>query len=190
MAEASDNLYQARYGITRLEFFFLLVCALLAALPIAGLFQATNAEQFTIAALAAGFLVLVIVYRVVMWAYRRVAFRVDATGVTLGTAPPRSAKHIAFVPWSDVRRIVLWRMPVNRTTVRYIGVDRMAGAPPLPGSARNAAWRKLNAAVAPGHVPEHVVADSRPITGWRLDEKRLARAVSHFAPHVEIVDLR
>jgi hypothetical protein len=39
------------------------------------------------------------------------------------------------------------------------------------------------------HVPEDVLAHSRAINGWRLDEQRLAQALDVHAPHVRIVCL-
>lgn len=120
---------------------------------------------------------------------RRDALVVAENGITLGLLPPWSATgHAAFVPWSDVEAIVLWRQPAGFASVRYIGVERRTGAPPLPGSARNPILRRMNKAVVPTHVSEALVADSRMVGYWRLDKERLTSAVHHFAPHVQVVD--
>lgn len=185
MTEISDAVYEARYGPNRRDLFLLSAAVLFAAFGIYIVSQGYPAFGWFVTALFS----LLVVFRIVQWTSRRVAFRVDATGVTLGIAPPWPASRIASVPWSDLQRIVLWRQPANRTTVPYIGVDRGEQAPPLPGSARSTFLRKLNASAAPSHVPTHVVADSRPVNGWQLDRERLAAAVSRFAPHIEVVDL-
>jgi len=43
---------------------------------------------------------------------RRVAFRVDASGVTLGGTPPRYRSGTRVVPWADIRQVVLWEQPM------------------------------------------------------------------------------
>lgn len=119
---------------------------------------------------------------------RRVALAVTAEGVTFGQIPPWPASHTASVLWSDIEALVLWRQGRWPRSVRYIGVVRRAGAPPLPGSARNPALRRLNNAVVPAGLSEDLVADSRPISFWRLDKTRLTAAVDNFRPDVRIVD--
>lgn len=136
----------------------------------------------------AAFFSLGLVMPVIHLASRRVALRVGAEGVSLTLSPPWSERHTAVVPWSDIERIVLWRQPAGRTSIRYIGLERRPGAPSLPGSASG----RLSGVVrwvVPETVPTQVAADSRPITGWRLDRRRLEAAVAAFAPHVPIVDL-
>lgn len=189
VTDATDAVYETRYGPNRSDLLLLPMAVIFVVIGVSIASQSSSPVETTLGWGATALFGLFVALRIVQWAYRRVALRVDATGVTLGITPPWPASRIASVPWSDVKRIVLWRQPANRTTMRYIGVERVEGAPPLPGSARNATLQKLNTAVAPAHVPEQVVNDSRPISGWRLDEERLARAVAQFAPHVEIVDL-
>jgi hypothetical protein len=119
---------------------------------------------------------------------RRVAFAVTAEGVTLGQAPPWPASRTAFIPWSEIEAVVHWRQTVGTATVQYVGVQRRGGAAALPGSATSRRLRRLNKALAPANLPEGVVADSRPVTFWRLDKARLARAVNEYAPHVPFID--
>ena len=45
-------------------------------------------------------------------ATRRVALRVDASGVTLGGSPGRYGATTVLIPWADIREIVLWRQPM------------------------------------------------------------------------------
>jgi hypothetical protein len=113
---------------------------------------------------------------------RKTALRVDASGVTLCQSPFfRSA--VAFYPWADVRRIVLWRYQ----RLDFIGVQRREGAPeptgPFTGPASRAAARKTAAGVDPQVAMTGVAANS-----WVLDRKRLVEAVAHFAPAVEVAD--
>lgn len=120
---------------------------------------------------------------------RRVALRVDATGVTLGVTPPWPSSHTAAVPWSDIEAVVLWTQYAGGTSIPYVGLRRRPGLPPLPGSARSRWLRRMSQMLVP-HVPPDVLADSRPATFWRLHRPSLeVVAVRHFAPAVEIVDL-
>jgi len=119
-------------------------------------------------------------------ASRRVAFGVDAEGITLGGTPPRYRSGTRFVPWADIERIVLWtqRLPPYGTTMRYVGVARRPDAPPLGGPRTRAVARVTARALTP--VPGDILLASRAVNGWRLDVDRLAAAVQHFAPGVPI----
>jgi hypothetical protein len=119
-------------------------------------------------------------------ASRRVAFRVDSAGVTLGGIPPRYRSGTKFVPWAEIERIVLWkqRLPPYGVTMRYVGVARRANAPPLAGPRAQAVARVTARALAP--VSGDILMASRAVNGWRLDEDRLAAAVRHLAPGVAI----
>ncbi|MFD9004082.1 hypothetical protein ACFV0T_24480 [Streptomyces sp. NPDC059582] len=117
---------------------------------------------------------------------RKVAFRVDETGVLLGGSPARYAATTAHVPWQDVTALVLWRQTVRSASVPYVGVSRREDAPALPGDGpkRRAVLERM----VP--VPADVAIASRAVTGWRLDQDRLATAVAHFAPDVPVRDHR
>ncbi|MDX2643216.1 hypothetical protein ACFYYN_10800 [Streptomyces sp. NPDC001902] len=118
---------------------------------------------------------------------RRVALRVDATGVLLGGVPLRYRATTAHVPWEDVTAVVLWKQPVPYGhRVPWIGVQRREGAPPLPGPGQGALARAVAGALVP--VPFDLVIASRQVNGWRLDRRRLAAALEHFAPGVPLVD--
>ncbi|MER7759214.1 hypothetical protein [Streptomyces sp. NPDC097619] len=117
---------------------------------------------------------------------RRVAFRVDAVGVLLGGSPARYAATSALVPWADVTGLVLWRQDAVGAKLPYVGVTRRPGSPALPGDGPKA--RAVLAALVP--VSADVAMSSRAVSGWRLDERRLAAAVEHFAPGTPVRDLR
>ncbi|WP_435612586.1 hypothetical protein [Streptomyces sp. bgisy159] len=113
---------------------------------------------------------------------RKVAFRVDETGVLLGGNPARYRATTAHVPWSDITGVVLWRQAAGGASVPYVGVTRREGAPPLPGDGlkAHAALRHL----VP--VPPEVATASRAVVGWHLDQERLLAALARFAPDIPV----
>jgi hypothetical protein len=115
----------------------------------------------------------------------RVAFRVDAGGVTLGGTPPRYRAGTRVVPWGDIERVVLWQqqLPYGRT-MPWVGLVRRAGAPPLGGRGAQATGRAVAGVLTPPGVSADILAASRAVNGWTLDPGQLARAVGHFAPDV------
>ncbi|GAB7106686.1 hypothetical protein JCM4814A_50000 [Streptomyces phaeofaciens JCM 4814] len=116
---------------------------------------------------------------------RKVAFRVDETGVLLGGSPARYAATTGHVPWADITGVVLWRQEAGDASLPYVGVTRREGAPALPGDGPTA--RAVVAHLVP--VPADVAMASRAVTGWRLDRNRLVAAVAHFAPGIPVRDL-
>jgi hypothetical protein len=121
-------------------------------------------------------------------ATRRVALRVDASGVTLGGSPGRYRSTTCLIPWADIREVVLWRqpMPYGRS-MRYVGVARRKGARPLAGPRGQRAGKVTARALAPGVSGDTLLA-SRAVNLWRLDTHRMAAAVAHFAPGVRVID--
>ena len=121
-------------------------------------------------------------------ASRRVALRVDASGVTLGGSPGRYRSTTDLIPWADIRQIVLWRqpMPYGRS-IRYVGVARRKGAPPLAGRRGQRASQRAARALTPG-VSGSTLLASRAVNLWHLDTHRMAAAVAHFAPRVHVID--
>lgn len=117
---------------------------------------------------------------------RKVAFRVDGTGVLLGGSPARYAATTAHVPWQDIAAVVLWRQG-TAAGMPWVGVARHPGSEPLPGPGQGRAAHATVRALVP-HVPADVTLASRAVTGWRLDREQLAAAVTHFAPDVPVVD--
>jgi hypothetical protein len=123
---------------------------------------------------------------VLVWvaASRKVALRVDASGVTLGGRPFHYAATTVYVPWSDVDAIVLWYQQVSTHSMLYIGIQRRPGASAPRGSRRR---NSLLGSVVP-HVPVDVVRASRPLVSWYLDREELASAVDRFSPGTPIRD--
>jgi hypothetical protein len=120
-------------------------------------------------------------------ATRRVALRVDASGITLGGSPGRYRSTTRLIRWADVREVVLWRqpMPYGRS-VRYVAVARHRGAPPLAGRRGRRAGQVTARALTP--VSGDTLLASRAANLWRLDPDRMTAAVAHFAPGVRVVD--
>jgi hypothetical protein len=119
-------------------------------------------------------------------ARRKVALRLDRSGVTLGAVPDKLTVRRGsplFIPWADVERIVLYPDYSGghgkRTAVQCIGIQRHAGAAPL-------LWGNEQAPGCP--VPRVATWATRRITGWRLDRSRLAAVTAEVAPGVSILD--
>jgi hypothetical protein len=119
-------------------------------------------------------------------ASRKVAFRADMAGITLGADPlswPFRHASAVFVPWSDAGAIALytgggpfgWRYLDDPG----IGIQRRPGAPALSRGNRPA--RRCP-------VPGVAAGGARPITAWRLDRDRLAALTAAVAPGIPIID--
>ena len=119
-------------------------------------------------------------------ASRKIAFRADMAGITLGADPlswPFRHASAVFVPWSDAEAIALyhgggpfgWRIGDDPC----IGIQRRHGAPALP-RGNKPARRCPVPGVAAGAV--------RPVTAWRLDRDRLAALTAAVAPGIPIID--
>jgi hypothetical protein len=116
---------------------------------------------------------------------RRVAFRVDETGVLLGGSPARYRATTTHVPWEDITGFVLWRQEVGASaSLPYVGVTRREGAPALPGDGPKA--RAVLEFLAP--VPANTVISSRAVNGWHFDKDQLVAAVAYFAPSTPVQD--
>lgn len=182
MSDSEDAVYEARHGFDRRTSGVLAVAVLFSAVllvpgtgtPLA--LRIAGTVLFTGGGLvmAAGSLT------------RRVAFRVDGTGVLLGGSPLRYRTTTVHVAWEDITEVVLWRQHLPNASVPWVGVSRRNGAPPLPGPGQGSTARALGGALVP--VPVEVLMTSRAVSGWRLDKQRLAEAVAHFAPGVPIRD--
>jgi hypothetical protein len=108
-------------------------------------------------------------------ATRRVALRVDASGVTLGGSPGRYGATTVRQP-----------MPYGRS-MRYVGVARRKGTRPLAGRRGQRAAKAAARALTPGVSGDTLLA-SRAVNLWHLDTHRMAAAVAHFAPGVRVID--
>jgi hypothetical protein len=113
-------------------------------------------------------------------ATKRIAFRADPMGVTLGGDPiswtDRSGGTV-FIPWFDVEKIVIFRAGTGK---QCVGVQRRASAPPLPrgnGPARRCP------------VPGVAEGATRQTVAWRLDRERLTALVAAVAPGIPLIDI-
>jgi hypothetical protein len=109
---------------------------------------------------------------------RRVAFRVDTRGVTLGGVFPRFRASTAFIPWHDVIELRLFELPLGRPPTPYIQVVRREGAPELP---RGMGFGRSNQWLMGGEF-----AACRNVVSWTLDEERLLTVLSNVAPDVAL----
>lgn len=115
-------------------------------------------------------------------AQRRITLRVDAVGVTLGGRPLNYRKTTKRLPWSDIRRVVLFRVA---GIIKHVGLEPWTGA---GVRTELSVSDQLNQLLAP-QVPAAVIQHSIMVQGWRLDRDRLVAAVRDFAPSVEIVEV-
>lgn len=118
-----------------------------------------------------------------------VAFRADEQGITLGNPPVGRRNPELRVPWYSIAEVVLFRQHVSATTIPYVGLRLRPGAPAVDTAVDpdGMMWQVTRHLVP--HVPEDVLAHSRAINGWRLDEEKLAQILADYAPHVQIVRL-
>jgi hypothetical protein len=117
---------------------------------------------------------------------RRIAFRADPLGITLGASPlswPGRDSSPVFIPWADVERIVLYSGPRAREPGakdrQWIGIQRRPSAPQLPrgnGPARRCP------------VPGLAEGATRQVIAWRLDRERLAALTAAVAPRIPVID--
>ena len=120
-------------------------------------------------------------------ASRRIAFRADPLGITLGASPlswPGRDSSPVFIPWSDVERIVLYSGPKAREPGakdrQWIGIQRRPGASRLP-HGNGPAWR------CP--VPGLAEGATRQVVAWRLDRERLTTLTAAVAPGIPVINV-
>lgn len=177
--------YEERYRWTRTSGTALAVCSVLVLLGVVatGTRFPVPLRVFLIAAGGCGaFLSLVVPLS------RKVALRVDASGITLGGNPLRYKATTRVVPWPEVQRVFLFERQMG---VRYLSVERPADAPPLsPGGAGTADRLPFYRSVYP-QVPSPTlrVGTTRGMQAFSVDDARLSDAIGHYAPGAEIVNL-
>ena len=111
---------------------------------------------------------------------RRIAFRADQAGITLGAVPGRLMVRrgtAVFIPWADAEKIILYparpggQAPEDR--VQCVGVQQRERSAALPVGIEQAAGCP---------VPGVVAGATRRVTGWRLDREWLAAVAAAVAP--------
>lgn len=121
-------------------------------------------------------------------ASRKVALRVDASGITLGGNPLRYKATTRVIPWHEVQGVFLWQRAAG---VRYLGVERPDEAPPLsPGGTGKADRTALFLSPDP-QVPSLTITAgaTRGMQAFSVDDARLSDAIARYAPTVDVVDL-
>jgi hypothetical protein len=117
---------------------------------------------------------------------RKVALRVDSSGILLGGTPVRYRATTVLVPWEDVRAVFLWRQQAGPASLPWVGLARRPGAPRLPGPGQGPGAARVMESLMPAWVPGEVGQAGRAVNGWRLDRDRFTAALAHFAPDVPV----
>ncbi|MFJ8921300.1 hypothetical protein ACIREK_17760 [Streptomyces sp. NPDC102415] len=175
----TSSAYEARYGWDRRTSLFVVMAAVLS--TFVAVADATPFLRWPGAVLFGG-AGLLMAYGAMS---RKVAFRVDGTGVLLGGYPARYSATTAHAPWQDITAVVLWQQH-TAAGLRWVGVARRPDAARLPGPGQGDRAQAVMRAMAP-EVPADVALASRAVTGWRLDHAALTAAVHRFAPDVPVV---
>lgn len=115
---------------------------------------------------------------------RKVALRVDAAGVTLGGGPFRYEATTRFHPWDSIAAITLWKRyfpvtigrwtPFSLGPLRYIGLRRIPGAPPITPAGRGRADGPAYMAPVTGIA----AGAARNISAFAVDRAHLAERCS------------
>ena len=168
-----QGLYEERYRLTGAVAASLAVGAAMLAIAVRG----ANGSAYLVA-LAVLIFVTLTVPALAGMVTRRIAFRADPMGITLGGDPltwvSRSTDGL-FIPWCDVEKIVIYRTGASRLSV---GVKRRTGAAPLPQG--NAPSRRCP-------VPGVAEGATRQTVAWRLDPERLTALVAAVAPGIPVI---
>jgi hypothetical protein len=169
-----QGLYEERYRLTGAAAASLAVAAAMLAIAVRG----AQGSAYLVALAVMTFVTLT-VPALAGIVTRKMAFRADPMGITLGGDPltwvSRGSGGL-FIPWCDVEKIVIYRTGTSRLSV---GVQRRASAPPLPQG--NDPARRCP-------VPGVAEGATRQTVGWRLDPERLTALVAAVAPGIPVID--
>ncbi|WP_306360534.1 hypothetical protein [Nocardia sp. CC227C] len=179
--QVSDSVYEVRFGFAVRDVSTIAVCAgfaLIGFLPDCPLLLRIACLGFF------GGGGLVYLYKILnLTLSRRIALRVDHTGITLGESPILGDRQGAVsVPWTQVTSVAVVTEP-GRYPLTYICLttrDRSSTLPNPPGS-----WRD---GVHDFRTPlPGLLSASRRIIGWEVNRTRLEQAVQHNAPEVDVL---
>ncbi|WP_282778035.1 MULTISPECIES: hypothetical protein [unclassified Nocardia] len=176
----SDSVYEVRFGFTVRDVSTIAVCAgfaLVGFLPDCPLLLRIACLGFF------GGGGLVYLYKILsMTLSRRIALRVDHTGITLGESPILGDRQGAVsLPWAQVTSVAVVTEP-GRYPLTYICLttrERSSTLPNPPGS-----WSEGGPdfrTPLPG-----LFSVSRRIIGWEVNRTRLEHAVKRYAPEVDV----
>ncbi|MCP9620811.1 hypothetical protein FOH10_25660 [Nocardia otitidiscaviarum] len=181
--QVGNRVYEVRFGFTVQDVSTISVCAgfaLVAFLPGCPLLLRIACLGF----FGGGGLVYLYQILNLTWS-RRVALRVDATGITLGESPILGhRKGIVRVPWCQLTSVAVVTEP-GRHPLTYICVatrDRPSALPNPPAS-----WRDGVHDFGIPHPSPGLFTASRRIIGWELNRTRLEQAVKQNAPGVDVL---
>ncbi len=174
--------YEERYHWTRTSTTALVVCGMCV------LFAVLLPMRLTLRVPIVAFGGSGVFLTVIVPASRKVALRIDASGITLGGYLLRYRATTRVIPWNEVQAVFLWQRGPG---VRYLGVERPDDAPPLsPGGTGKADRPALYLSPNP-QVPSPTlkVGTTRGMQAFSVDDARLSEAIAHYAPTVDIVNL-
>ena len=104
---------------------------------------------------------------VILLVSRKIVFRADHAGITLGPELPLFHFSTVFFPWADIKKITFYKITrASRQMGRWPGI--YIGIVPRDRAPADAATRRINT--------------------WRLDRERLAAVTAAAAPRARIID--
>ena len=176
--------YQERYHWTQTSTTILIACGMF---MIIGALAGSPRSSVVLQVLLVAFGGCGAFFDVLYPASRKVALRVDASGITLGGNPLRYKATTRVIPWHEVQGVFLWQRAFR---IRYLGVERPDEAPPLSPGGTGRADRTLSFYAGP-QVPPLALAYGaiRGMAAFSVDDARLSEAITHYAPTVDLVDL-
>ncbi|GIH78356.1 hypothetical protein Plo01_47850 [Planobispora longispora] len=181
--EHDPDVYEARYGFSWKDFLAFLGCL---AFVLVAILASSEDFPLWLRLLCGGFSGFGCVVLPARMMSRKLPLRVDWEGITLGSEFLRPSSGAVLVPWGEIEAVVLWAWGSKYAQIGYIGLDRRAGAPALPGGP-DAMTRAM---LTSGGIPRNLVESSRPINGWRLDVDRMLALIERYGEHVTVVDYR
>lgn len=177
MTHHAPKAYQARFRPNRLSLLTVAGCAAFCVVV-----SVAQAPLF-LRVVTFGFFGLGGLVMVVSTLTFQVALRVDHAGIMIRRYAIQPSS-VMFYPWEDVDRILIWQ----DSHYKRLGVQRGVDAPSLPARRIRPVVQRHLAVSAP-QIPLDVAATSAPAVAWHLDERRLAHAVTRFAPTVEVLNV-
>jgi hypothetical protein len=117
---------------------------------------------------------------------RKIVFRADHAGITLGPKMPTFRfSSTAFFPWADIEEIIFYKLSrpsltVRRWPGRYIGIVPRHGAPGGAAARRINTWqldRARLAAITAAAAPDAHIADAAEVDPWVDAGREILRRV-------------
>ena len=99
------------------------------------------------------------------------------------------AAFVALLIWMPAAGVGAWVVKVVGLALFGLGGLMFAVMSARGGVALSVDAHGITLGTLMPHVPDDVLLRSRPVNGWRLDERRLCEAVAAYAPAVPVVRL-